>query len=390
MTGRPRLAGRVGLVADDLTGAADAAGALVCTGGSAAVCLAGDPPAGADVLALVTDSRGLPAGPAGARTAAAVAALRRWGADWLYVKIDSTLRGPVAATVGAALASWPAGPALACPALPAQGRRVRGGVLRAPGWPDRAVAAALPAVVPVADAETDAQLRAVAETVLRRRAVAVGSAGLAGALAGFADFAGRAPELPVASGVLVVCGSGHPASREQVEALRAAGALAVRWAGDPAAGPAAPGPAGPAAPGPAGPAADPDRPAAGPDAAGALAAAGRALAGGRLVLLTAPAGSDRRSGLAAAAVALLATAPAAGLVLTGGDTALAVAKALGASVLWLAGEVEPGVPVGRLDTAAGPLPVVTKSGGFGGPDLLVRAAGRLTAAGRLPASAGAR
>lgn len=370
MTGRPRLAGRVGLVADDLTGAADAAGALVCTGGSAAVCLAGDPPAGADVLALVTDSRGLPAGPAGARTAAAVAALRRLGADWLYVKIDSTLRGPVAATVGAALASWPAGPALACPALPAQGRRVRGGVLRAPGWPDRAVAAALPAGVPVADAETDAQLRAVAETVLRRRAVAVGSAGLAGALAGFADFAGRAPELPTASGVLVVCGSGHPASREQLEALRAAGALTVRSAGDPAA--------------------DPDRPAADPDAAGALAAAGRALAGGRLVLLTAPAGSDRLSGLAAAAVALLATAPAAGLVLTGGDTALAVAKALGASVLWLAGEVEPGVPVGRLDTAAGPLPVVTKSGGFGGPDLLVRAAGRLTAAGRLPASAGAR
>ena len=61
-----------------------------------------------------------------------------------------------------------------------------------------------------------------------------------------------------------------------------------------------------------------------------------------------------------------------GLVLTGGSTAVAVSRRLGASGIRLAGEVEAGVPVGTL---IGPkaYTVVTKAGGFGGPDTLVRA-----------------
>ena len=57
------------------------------------------------------------------------------------------------------------------------------------------------------------------------------------------------------------------------------------------------------------------------------------------------------------------------LVLTGGDTAVRVARALGATGILLEGEIEAGVPNGTL---IGPRPyrVVTKAGGFGGSDTL--------------------
>ena len=60
------------------------------------------------------------------------------------------------------------------------------------------------------------------------------------------------------------------------------------------------------------------------------------------------------------------------LVLTGGDTAVGVARRLGAVGVLLEGEVEPGIPVGSL---IGPKPyrVVTKAGAFGEPGTLVKA-----------------
>jgi uncharacterized protein YgbK (DUF1537 family) len=58
-------------------------------------------------------------------------------------------------------------------------------------------------------------------------------------------------------------------------------------------------------------------------------------------------------------------------VLTGGETAVGVARRLGAVGIRLEEEVEPGTPTGSL---IGPSPyrVVTKAGGFGEPDTLVR------------------
>jgi D-threonate/D-erythronate kinase len=60
------------------------------------------------------------------------------------------------------------------------------------------------------------------------------------------------------------------------------------------------------------------------------------------------------------------------LVLTGGDTAVGVARRLGAVGIKLEGEVEPGIPVGTL---IGPSPyrVVTKAGAFGEQGTLVGA-----------------
>lgn len=57
------------------------------------------------------------------------------------------------------------------------------------------------------------------------------------------------------------------------------------------------------------------------------------------------------------------------LVLTGGDTAVRVARELGATGILLHGEIEAGIPTGTL---IGPRPyrIVTKAGGFGGPNTL--------------------
>ena len=60
---------------------------------------------------------------------------------------------------------------------------------------------------------------------------------------------------------------------------------------------------------------------------------------------------------------------AAGLVLTGGETARAVCDRVGVTAIELIREIEPGVPLGR----AGDLGIVTKAGAFGGPGTLSRA-----------------
>jgi uncharacterized protein YgbK (DUF1537 family) len=59
-------------------------------------------------------------------------------------------------------------------------------------------------------------------------------------------------------------------------------------------------------------------------------------------------------------------------VLSGGTTAVHVARALGASGLLVEAELEPGVPVSRL-LGPRPYPVVTKAGAFGDPATLVHA-----------------
>jgi hypothetical protein len=66
--------------------------------------------------------------------------------------------------------------------------------------------------------------------------------------------------------------------------------------------------------------------------------------------------------------------PTAALILTGGETAAYVLRALNARSILLAGEVAPGIPWGYIEggDANGCL-VVTKSGGFGPHDALADA-----------------
>ncbi len=60
-------------------------------------------------------------------------------------------------------------------------------------------------------------------------------------------------------------------------------------------------------------------------------------------------------------------------MLTGGATALAVALALRAGSLRLLDETGPGVALGELRTTDRAVPTITKSGGFGRPEELLRA-----------------
>ncbi|MEM5593845.1 nucleotide-binding domain containing protein [Niallia circulans] len=62
-----------------------------------------------------------------------------------------------------------------------------------------------------------------------------------------------------------------------------------------------------------------------------------------------------------------------GLVLTGGDTAKAVCRALGVTEMDLYMEIEPGLPFGKIRTEMKSYWAVTKAGGFGQEDSLIKA-----------------
>jgi uncharacterized protein YgbK (DUF1537 family) len=109
----------------------------------------------------------------------------------------------------------------------------------------------------------------------------------------------------------------------------------------------------------------------------AVETAREALAGGACAVVRSPeersASSESILGELAEVAALLSEEGLfEGMVLTGGATAVGVARRLEASGIRLEGEVEPGVPMGAL-IGPRPYPVVTKAGGFGGPDTLVGA-----------------
>src|SRR5690349_12261232 len=116
----------VTILADDLTGACDT-GCLFAGAGPVAVTVPGVLEAhDRAVLAVDTETRMLPDAAAAAVLREAARRLRpRLAAGPVFKKIDSTMRGPVAAEVAALLEHGPpfAG-ALVCPAFPAERRVV--------------------------------------------------------------------------------------------------------------------------------------------------------------------------------------------------------------------------------------------------------------------------
>jgi len=75
---------------------------------------------------------------------------------------------------------------------------------------------------------------------------------------------------------------------------------------------------------------------------------------------------------------ILSQQSVAGAILTGGDTAVAVCRALGVASIRVLEEVAPAIPLGEMETAAGKkLRVITKAGAFGNPDALVKASQKL-------------
>ncbi|HET6551167.1 MAG TPA: four-carbon acid sugar kinase family protein [Solirubrobacter sp.] len=382
------------VLADDLSGAVEVAAVL----GVPRVTLEARDAAGA-VVDL--DSRALEADEAARRVREVVAA---HDGRLVFKKIDSLLRGHVAAEVAALAAG---GHVLVTPALPVEGRTVRGGVLHVRGVPQPAVRG-----VELRDAETDADLDAlVAEALARPNARLAGSAGLAAALGRRLGAAPLPPPEPSGAPLLVAIGTA--AAEEQIERLAAAGvpvialeeaeqepaALAAALGAAPAAaaGEAGAG-AGEAAPAAAAGEAAPHgarRAAAGAGAAAPAAAPREAAHGARrapaMLGAAAPgaglceAGVGRRrviavripgpvepalgGALVRRLAAVVAGAPRVDLVLTGGETARRALEALGVRELRPVAQVHHGAvqcvtPDGRR--------VTTRPGSFGGPYGLVQ------------------
>lgn len=123
----------LGIIADDLTGAMDTANE-VATGGYETVVVAvpDASPREATVVAVNTDSRYVTPSNAADAVRGSVDGV---GAETVYKKIDSTLRGNIGSEVAAALRATTADLAVVAPAFPATGRQTWGGIHTISGTP---------------------------------------------------------------------------------------------------------------------------------------------------------------------------------------------------------------------------------------------------------------
>jgi len=346
------------LVADDLTGALDSAAEL--TGLCGPVPLRWrDGGAAAGSLAIDTATREAPRDAAAASLRALAPALR--GAQIAFKKIDSLLRGHVAAELAACMACGGWRHVVLAPAFPAQGRITRGGqvLVRQADGALSAIAPDLPALLAAAglqarrgdpsaplppglsvfDAEDEGDLaRIVALGHAAEGAVLwCGSGGLARALAGASTAEASAV---LRSPVLGLFGSDHAATARQIAAC---GDDAWRFrAGD----------------------------------APTAAHVSRMMdaTGVAMLRVELPDGLDRAEAarrIAAAMAGLVRRLPPPGtLIAAGGETLRAVCEALGARGLDAVGIVQPGVPRSVLRGGAWDgVAVVSKSGAFGGEGL---------------------
>jgi D-threonate/D-erythronate kinase len=383
---------RVLIVADDLTGAMDSAGPFAALGIETwvvAVPMRCDPASlkSASVVSVNTDTRHLPAAEAAARVGDIVRRLGVGGFDIVVKKIDSTLRGNVVAETMALLAVSGRREVVVAPAFPAQGRTVRGGIVHVDGKPLAQTAFSTDALSPpplaplqevfsaaqpglqvrtvapadgfdaradiwIADSMVDADLTRIVKTIAPRMAsvLMVGSAGLTRALAQVFFEGGVVPVAPrhVTGTIVFAVGSRAARSAEQVESLATEPETRVLRAPN-----------------------------------GRLRSA--EIPAARNLVLKATADDSGHEGdaecvaadMAKHAIEIACRAQAEALVATGGDTAIAILAASGNPALQVLGDLMPGIPYARIRLEGSPLWLVTKAGGFGGPDTFRDVARRL-------------
>lgn len=128
----------LGAVADDFTGATDLAMMLRASGHRVIVAiedaeLTEEQLASSDAVVIALKTRTAPTAEAVSRSRAALERLQRWGAERFYVKycstFDSTDRGNIGPVLDVALDLLGAPHCVVVPSLPANGRRVREGLL---------------------------------------------------------------------------------------------------------------------------------------------------------------------------------------------------------------------------------------------------------------------
>jgi len=380
-------------LADDLTGALEV-GAEFANDGVRALVVA-DPETGlgalpeAEAVVIDTESRHLGATQAMERVARWASSARRRGIRFIYKKTDSTLRGNIGQEFEALLESFPDRPLVYVPAYPKLGRTVAGGDLYVDGRPLAETAfsgdplnpsreSSIPALLgrqcraPILSAPGSGELRRLlernpagavivcdgtTEEDLRAVAAVLDSApvdSLAAGPGGFAAWWIRSLPVPRCVSMhfhrprrcLVVNGSLHPASRAQVFQAQQGGMPAFFLAPDAAAGDTV------------------------------IEAVARAVtASGWAIVSTSgtlPAPAPEVAGrLGFVAARVLRGAMADGLVVFGGDTAHAVLRSLGASVLRPRGELLPGIPLSLFSFEDREAALLTKAGGFGSAGVLL-------------------
>lgn len=398
------------VIADDFTGANDAGSGLAQAGARVHVLFSSETPldsAAADVWVISTDSRAVSPAEAAARTEAVVRQHQAFIAQgWLFKKIDSTLRGNIGTEVHAALAASGKKRALIVPAVPRLGRVTRRGEVRVNGVPlteteyasdpktpvisarvltqlgiagveidlarlrsDRFAALLAEqqgAVVIDAESESDIALILTAAAQLDETPLLVGAAGLSDALG-----VQLAEDHPAP--VLAVIGSMSASAQQQIARLAAQRDIAL---------------------------VDIDirqlfeRPC-WPNRAQWTEQALAALRNGQHAVIRTCQHADQRHEIDALCqqqqitrqqlgeaicqflgeltLTISRAQRPAGLYLSGGDVAIAVAQALGASGFQIQGIVAGCVPHGVLLNSEFTLPVMTKAGGFGDENTLVAA-----------------
>lgn len=411
---------KIGVVADDFTGASDIANTLARAGARTTLHLGLpadlDPTDDAAVVAL--KSRSIAAADAIAQSVAAAEALRAAGAEQIVFKycstFDSTPEGNIGPVATALLDLLGGGIALVCPAFPGAGRTVyqghlfvgdrllsESGMERHPlnpmsdpdlrRWLARqtaakvghlplaalragqgaavlAAAAARGERLIVADAIADDDLLALGRLAAGHALVTGGSGIALGLPANFGIVAGGDAPLPATGGdTLVLAGSCSTATRGQIAAY-ASGHPSLKLAVNPAL--------------------DPE-----PEAERAVAFALDHRGSAPLVYASADpaevAEVQAAYGTAASAhyfetiLTRVATRAAdAGfrrIIVAGGETSGAVASGLDTGPLVIGPEIATGVPAMRSRRSP-PLAVALKSGNFGGPDFFARAAAVLAGA----------
>lgn len=390
------------IAADDLTGALDTGVQLARLGVDTRVLLYGGPgtvrnAGAAGTLVVDTESRHLPPARAGEIVSELVREALEAGAEFIYKKTDSALRGNLGTELMAAARAAGVRPAPFVPAWPENGRTTLAGVHYINGVPLAETDLAADVLNPIAssrvaeilsaeealdvrivaagesswpqdgdvlvfDAQTGEQVDAAAELLCRRGMLRL-TAGCARLLQGLSsELASLLPHrtetrtAPLGT-VLLACGSLNPASLGQVRyAVQQLGYLPVSPDGAPAA---------------AGPAVIP--------------------AGRRLVLRSSRAESledVRRTleGMSREQIESEArrTAQAMGerigevmartdvgtLIVFGGDTLAAAVRQLGIQTLEPLSELAPGVVLCRTSAGGKALNLVTKAGAFGGAELV--------------------
>jgi D-threonate/D-erythronate kinase len=384
---------RLAIIADDLSGALDTAAPFAARGADARVVISlgalattleawqGQWP---EIIAVNTQSRHLPSDEAALRVSEAVRLLKRVAPQQWFKKVDSTLRGQVVAEC-TALREALGLPLLLAPAVPAQGRTVRHAEVWVDGIPladttyqqdalstplvgpiDQAFAVSglplqryqperdvqLPNGDCIADAESDEELSVLYQLVLSaggRRAMA-GAAGLATAIA--QQFFGR-PDVPFrrlsnVNAVLYAIGSRSPRAAEQLQQLRrhVPGLAVIKACTNPFATSCQPSNSSPVL-----------------NACAVVPGEGEERTASQVAESIAANVADITSAWREDDACLL--------FLTGGDIAMAVLTQLGVSYISVETEWSPGVALGSMDGDRRKQ-VMTKAGGFGDPQLLVR------------------